>query len=109
MVRFAAIDINLYPFDHAKLAKQLEEWELPFVVCNSKSGEAHVYVFFSEPEDPVRVIAELRKFSSALGHPDAEIFPKQAKRPLGGYGNYINLPFFAHPKLPYNCWDGDKR
>ena len=47
MVRFAAIDIDLYPFDHAKLARQLDEWELPFVVCNSKSGGAHVYVFFS--------------------------------------------------------------
>ena len=32
MVRFAAIDIDLYPFDHAKLARQLDEWELPFVV-----------------------------------------------------------------------------
>ena len=50
MVRFAAIDIDLYPFDHAKLARQLDKWELPFVVCNSKSGGAHVYVFFREPE-----------------------------------------------------------
>jgi len=109
MVRFAAIDIDLYPFDHAKLARQLDEWELPFVVCNSKSGGAHVYVFFSEPEDPVRVIAELQKVSAALGYPGAEIFPKQVKRPAGGYGNYINLPFFAHPKLTYNCWDGDQQ
>ena len=109
MVRFAAIDIDLYPFDHAKLARQLDKWELPFVVCNSKSGGAHVYVFFREPEDPARVIAELRKVCEALGYPDAEVFPKQIKRPIGGYGNYINLPFFDHPKLSYNCWDGGQQ
>ena len=109
MVRFAAIDIDLYPFDHAKLARQLDKWELPFVVCNSKSGGAHVYVFFREPEDPARVIAELRKVSEALGYPDAEVFPKQIKRPTGGYGNYINLPFFSHSKLSYNCWYGSQQ
>jgi hypothetical protein len=109
MVRFAAIDIDLYPFDHTKLSKQLDEWGLPFVVCNSKSGGAHVYVFFREPEDPARVIAELRKVSEALGYPDAEVFPKQIKRPPGDYGNYINLPFFDHPKLSYNCWDGGQQ
>jgi putative DNA primase/helicase len=109
MVRFAAIDIDLYPFDHAKLASQLDDWELPFVVCNSKSGGAHVYVFFCEPEDPARVIVELQKVSAALGYPNAEIFPKQVKRPAGGYGNYINLPFFGHSKLTYYCWDGDRQ
>ena len=108
MVRFAAIDIDLYPFDHAKLASQLDDWELPFVVCNSKSGGAHVYVFFCEPEDPARVIVELQKVSAALGYSNAEIFPKQVKRPAGGYGNYINLPFFGHSKLTYYCWDGDR-
>ena len=48
LVRFAAIDIDLYPFDHAKLARQLDEGELPFIVCNSKSGGAHAYVFFDQ-------------------------------------------------------------
>ena len=109
MVRFAAIDIDVYPVEHAKISQQLKEWGLPFVVCNSKSGGAHAYVFFVKPEDPARVIAELRRVSAALGYPDAEVFPKQVKRPPGGYGNYINLPFFAHPKLCYNCWDGDQQ
>ena len=109
MVRFAAIDIDVYPVEHAKISQQLKEWGLPFVVCNSKSGGAHAYVFFVKPEGPARVIAELRKVSEALGYPDAEVFPKQIKRPPGDYGNYINLPFFAHPKLCYNCWDGDQQ
>jgi hypothetical protein len=109
MVRFAAIDIDVYPVEHAKISRQLKEWGLPFVVCNSKSGGAHAYVFFDQQEEPGCVIAELRKVSAALGYLNAEIFPKQVKRPPGGYGNYINLPFFAHPKLSYNCWDGDQQ
>ena len=42
MVCFAAIDIDAYPIDHAKISYQLVEWGLPFVVCNSKSGGAQV-------------------------------------------------------------------
>ena len=42
MVSFAAIDIDAYPVDHAKISHQLVKWGLPFVVCNSKSGGAQV-------------------------------------------------------------------
>ena len=99
MVRFAAIDIDVYPVEHAKISQQLKEWGLPFVVCNSKSGGAHAYVFFDQQEDPGCVIAELRKVSAALGYPNAEIFPKQVTRGAKGYASFINLPFFGHPKL----------
>jgi putative DNA primase/helicase len=109
MVRFAAIDIDVYPVEHSKISQQLNEWGLPFVVCNSKSDGAHAYVFFDQQEDPGCVIAELRKVSAALGYPNAEIFPKQVKRGAKGYASFINLPFFGHPKLSYNCWDGDEQ
>ena len=105
MVSFAAIDIDAYPIDHTKISHQLVKWGLPFVVCNSKSGGAHVYAFFETAEYPGPVIGELRKVSTALGYPDAEIFPKQEKRSGKGYGSFINLPFFNHPKLSYSCWD----
>ncbi|NBT42737.1 MAG: hypothetical protein EBT20_20175, partial [Alphaproteobacteria bacterium] len=108
-VRFAAIDIDEYPIDHAGLSMRLDKWELPMVVCNSKSGGAHIYIFFEEPEEPALVISELRKVSTALGYPKAEIFPKQEIRSNGGYGSFINLPFFGHPKLSYNCWGGDEQ
>jgi len=109
MVSFAAIDIDVYPIDHAKISHQLKKWGLPFVVCNSKSGGAHVYAFFEKAEYPGPVIAELQKVSTALGYPDAEIFPKQVKRSGKGYGSFINLPFFRHPKLSYSCWDGEQQ
>jgi len=109
MVSFAAIDIDDYPVNHAELSTQLKKWGLPMVVCNSKSGGAHIYTFFKIPEQPRLVISELQKVSTALGYPNAEIFPKQVSRDDGKFGSFINLPFFGHQKLSYNCWNGDEQ
>lgn len=46
----------------------------------------------------------MKTIAEAIGYPGVEVFPKQAKRPSGGYGNYINLPFFGHPSLQYACY-----
>ena len=108
-VSFAAIDIDRYPIDHADISNKLQNLKLPLVVCNSKSNGAHIYVFFREPEGPEIVISLLKRVSAYLGYPEAEIFPKQVKRPSGGYGSYINLPFFGHSSLSYSCWNGDKK
>ena len=101
---FGAIDIDVYPIDLGALANRLDEMSLPLIVCNSKSGGAHVYVFFESPQDPAETIDVLKAIADAIGYPGVEVFPKQAKRPSGGYGNYINLPFFGHPSLEYACY-----
>ena len=44
MLRFAAIDIDVYPIDHASISVQLNEWVCPWL-CSSKSGGAHIYIF----------------------------------------------------------------
>lgn len=108
-VSFAAVDIDEYPIIHEALSEKLSSCKFPFIVCNSKSNGAHIYVFFREPEEPEIAISLLKRVSAYLGYPKAEIFPKQVKRPAGGYGSYINLPFFGHPSLTYTCWDGDKK
>ncbi len=51
-VSFGAIDIDVYPIDLGALANRLDEMSLPLIVCNSKSGGAHVYVFFESPTEP---------------------------------------------------------
>ena len=103
-VSFGAIDIDVYPIDLGALANRLDQMSLPLIVCNSKSGGAHVYVFFESPQDPAETIDVLKTIAEAIGYPGVEVFPKQAKRPSGGYGNYINLPFFGHPSLQYACY-----
>jgi len=103
-VSFGAIDIDMYPIDLGVLANRLDQMSLPLIVCNSKSGGAHVYVFFESPQNPAETIDVLKTIAEASGYPGVEVFPKQAKRPSGGYGNYINLPFFGHPSLQYACY-----
>ena len=103
-ISFGAIDIDQYPIDLDALANRLNELSLPLIVCNSKSGGAHVYAFFENPQDPIDTIDVLNTIAVAIGYPGVEIFPKQIKRPSGRYGNYINLPFFGHPSLQYVCY-----
>ena len=44
--KFGALDIDVYPLDHAALIKKLKQNKVPCVVCRSKSGGAHVFFFF---------------------------------------------------------------
>lgn len=48
-VSFAAVDIDEYPIIHEALSEKLSSCKFPFIVCNSKSNGAHIYVFFREP------------------------------------------------------------
>ena len=46
--KFGALDIDVYPLDHAALIKQLSQNNVPCIVCRSKSGGAHIFFFFKE-------------------------------------------------------------
>lgn len=96
---FGAIDIDQYAgLDHAALVQKIESLGLKAYVCRSKSGGAHVYIFFPEPGIKAPALIEyLKRMRSELGidyRKAREIFPKQAKQ-AGGIGNWINLPYFG--------------
>lgn len=102
-VSFAAIDIDVYPLNLKDLSIKLMNWKLPLLVCSSKSKGAHIFTFFETPQDPDSVINALKIVASALGHPNAEVFPKQTHRAEGAIGNFINLPFYNHPTSTREC------
>lgn len=93
--RFAAIDIDVDTIDHAQLFESVSKRHLPLAVCRSKSGGAHLYAFMDQgfPAPVVRDV--LRKWATLLGHPRAEIFPKQDLIGRDNVGSWINLPYFA--------------
>lgn len=98
---FGAIDVDDDNIDHKELAQHVKELRLPLVVCKSKSGGAHLYVFFQNPVPAPLVSKALKSWAVALGHKDnvdgrpVEIFPKQtALRPKDS-GNWINLPYYG--------------
>jgi hypothetical protein len=92
---FGAIDIDIDTIDHGDLYARVLSRKLPLSVCRSKSGGAHLYVFFSQPYASGTVQTLLRKWCGLLGYPaKTEIFPKQTKSTTTNLGNWINLPYF---------------
>lgn len=100
---WGAIDIDSHGDDEPDidldaLQEIINENELPLVVCRSKSGGAHVYLFLEDPTPAKVVKSTLATWAALLGYAGCEIFPKQADLPGDGedrqLGNWINLPYF---------------
>jgi predicted P-loop ATPase len=92
---FGAIDVDVYPLDHAKLAADIARHALPLVMCRTKSVGAHLYAFFSEPVQAALAIEKLKGWARLLGClPKVEIFPKQsALYGASDHGSWINMPY----------------
>ena len=97
---WGAIDIDKYSIVHGDIVRELETMDAPIVVCRSKSGGAHLYMFMSEPVPAGELQARLRELASTLGHGDSEIFPKQDQVLLdrGELGNWMSMPYFGGDK-----------
>ena len=90
---FGALDID----DHSINLAELEEncGGLPVVIARSKSGGAHVYMFFSEPVPARLVRSKLSELAQLLNVAGCEIFPKQEQRKnVDEIGNWLNMPYF---------------
>ena len=93
-VRFGAFDVDVYPLDIVALEKERQRLGLPLVLCRTKSGGAHLYIFTSEPVNASLVRQRLMEWSVAVGYPGIEVFPKQSKlASKNDTGNWINMPY----------------
>ena len=95
-VRFAAIDIDEYPLDLEALNRNIQKLQLPLVLCRTKSGGAHLYLFLETFSPADQVQKKMREMAALLGHGNAEIFPKQTKilEERGDAGSWINMPYY---------------
>ena len=90
---------NIKKFDYNKLLEKIKFLNLPLVVCKSKSGGAHAYLFLDTYYKAGDIRHILKKFVYALGYErnSVEIFPKQEtllnEDGTLGDGNFINLPY----------------
>ncbi len=64
---FGAIDIDVYPLDHAALLAKIRKLKLPLTMIRSKSGGAHLMVFLATPMPAVEVRERLSDWAAALG------------------------------------------
>ena len=92
---FGALDIDDYNLDLPVLFAKVKRYKLPLVLCRSKSGGAHLYLFLSERVAASEVRDRLAEFAAVLGWGNCEIFPKQEEllAERGDVGNFINLPY----------------
>ena len=96
---WGAIDVDTYPLDHPKLVKRISALDFPLVVCRSKSGGGHIYVFLKEAVSAELLQNKLKEIAGEIGYADnTEVFPKQIQLVLerGDIGNFLNLPYYDH-------------
>lgn len=92
---WGAIDVDKYDLDHSALVRSVYDKQLPLVVCRTKSGGAHLYLFSSSAVSADILQDKLRAMGIALGLGSVEIFPKQRRvdTDRGDIGNWINMPY----------------
>lgn len=105
---WGAIDIDCHgenePIDIKDMYAKVEAAGLPLLVCRSKSGGAHLYLFMSEAVEAKVIRAYLRLMANKVGHPAAEVFPKQDVLSDTQLGNWINLPYHNAEDTPRYCF-----
>jgi TOTE conflict system, Archaeo-Eukaryotic Primase domain len=98
--RVAAIDIDdhdsKHPIDLVKLALEGARRNIPAVVCRSRNGGAHILFFFASGQPAKLVRARLKQIATALGYPDAEVFPKQNRVTKKNPGNALRAPYLGN-------------
>lgn len=99
-VVWACIDVDVYEnklnlIEHDTNVALLG---LPLILCRTKSGGAHFYVFFRKPTDASLVIPKIIEWRKTLGldAPGNDIYPKQVKVGEDGTGNWVNMPYYDH-------------
>jgi hypothetical protein len=101
--RAGCVDIDCHhadgtAVDLAALAGLVKALGLPFIICRSKSGGAHLWIFIREPGVTARVLRRyLTYLGEVIGLRPFEVFPKQDAVDLAKdeRGSWVNLPYFG--------------
>ena len=103
-VKFALIDVdpnNYVNYDKKFFIDKIQEFKLPLIPIESKSGGLHLFIFMKEFVSAALLVSFLKNLLPLFDlKPDCEIFPKQTQltkdtetgelRP----GQFINLPYY---------------
>ena len=93
---FGAIDVDEYALDLKDLNRQIRARNLPLILCRSKSGGVHLYLFTSEPAPAKLIRTKLMEMAVMLGRAVVEVFPKQVRLASDkDFGSWLNMPYFG--------------
>lgn len=95
MCLWGCIDVDEYDLNLGEVVKKIAQRRLPIVVCRTKSGGAHLFLFLHTPAPAEEMRSRLRQMAASLGWGTSEIFPKQNQilSDRGDLGNWLNMPY----------------
>jgi putative DNA primase/helicase len=96
---WGAVDLDVYDVDPARIAAQGKALGIPAIVCVSKSGGKHVFLWARVPMPASLMRQRLAEVAKVLGYPDAELFPKQ-DNPTNCGGSWLNMPWHGGQESP---------
>lgn len=110
-VLWGAIDVDVYEgVTLESVNKRIQEYALPLVVCRSKSGGPHIFLFVHDWVPAALMVEKLDMLAGFLGFGTSEIFPKQVAistdGPTPDFGSWINMPYFGGTKFLRYGLDG---
>lgn len=92
---WGAIDVDIYPLDLVELEQKVKSLNIPAVILRTKSGGAHITIYFKEMQPCKDVRNRMAELSFVLGLGEREIYPKQVKLANNtDVGNWLNMPYF---------------
>lgn len=103
---WGCVDIDVYAdINHAYLAELCDKHDFPAVICRSKSGGAHVFLFTEKPVPAVDMRQKLSELAVVLGAGGSEIFPKQNEvlYDRGDLGHWLNMPYYDAERTTRFC------
>lgn len=94
---FGVLDIDTYVDQEElrQIVNLIDKYNMPLVPFRSKSGGLHIYLFFTEKIESVKMIEYMHIFKNILGfgQKNIEIFPKQTSL-SNNKGSLLNAPFY---------------
>ena len=105
--RWGCLDVDDYSVDIEKISKQFVKKNL--IVCRSKSGGAHIFIFTKKPVSASSMINKLKDIVKKFGFVKYDLRPQQTKLlNKEDVGSWLNMPYFGGEQSDrYALYDGE--
>ena len=105
--KWGCLDVDDYSVDIEKISKQFVKKNL--IVCRSKSGGAHIFIFTKKPVSASSMINKLKDIVNAFGFVKYDLRPQQTKLiNKEDVGSWLNMPYFGGSQTDrYALYDGE--
>ena len=104
--KWGCLDVDDYSVNIEKISQQFIKKNL--IVCRSKSGGAHIFIFTKKFVSAKSMIEKLKEIQKAFGFVKYDLRPQQTKLlDENDVGSWLNMPYFGGDESDrYAVYDG---